>query len=82
MTKPSKPAFIADALARDDFDLVRTYARRGGQATAAKRQAAKAADDEDELYEQILKDRTVKRSRLRPTEPVKKGDDYEFGGPL
>ncbi|HEY0947960.1 MAG TPA: hypothetical protein VGE53_00510 [Candidatus Paceibacterota bacterium] len=82
MTKRSRPAFIAEALARDDMDLVRAYARRGGQAAAAKRQAIKKTDNEDELYEQILKDKTIKRSKLRPEAHAEKGDDYEFGGHL
>ena len=87
MKKGSKPAFIAEALARGDIAKVKEWGHKGGLKAAQKRRDEKAAkqaaatDDEEELYDQAVQDPTIIRikapSRKRKR---KKDEEYYFGG--
>ncbi len=85
MAKRSKPAFIADALARDDYSFVLMCARRGGEARARKKLAQKTekiVDHEDDLYEQILEDPTITNTMVEVEQNQNSNEEYFFGGHL
>lgn len=82
MGRRSKPSFIAEALARGDIDLIRSYGRRGGRASAEKRTRKHGKDQEDDLYEQVMNDASIERSPGRRLEQKNNDEEYVFGGHL
>lgn len=83
MAKRPKPAFIAEALARDDYGFVLMCARRSAEARARKKLAQeteKIVDHEDDLDVQILHDPTITNTLIEVEQKQRNYEEYLFGG--